>query len=91
MAPFGAPASSKTLAISSKAQEVNSGGLTMTAFPVARPGPTYSMGIITGKFQGVIATQTPTGRRTVNMRRCRLVVGISSPLRRLTSSAAIWK
>ena len=91
IAPLGAPASSKTLAISSRAHDVNSGGLTMIAFPVASPGPTYSIGIITGKFQGVMATQTPTGRRTVNIRLCREVVGISSPVRRFTSSAAIWK
>ena len=40
---------------------MNSGGLTMTAFPVARQGPTYSIGIITGKFHGVIATQHRRG------------------------------
>ena len=91
MAPAGVPASSNTFAISSSAQQVNSGGLTIMAFPVAKPGPTYSIGIITGKFHGVIAAQTPTGRRTVNILRFRSVVGIRSPLKRLASSAAIWK
>ena len=46
---------------------------------------------MTGKFQGVIAAQIPTGRLTVNMRRLRSVVGISSPFIRLASSAAMWR
>jgi hypothetical protein len=35
IAPLGTPASSKTFAISSSAHAVNSGGLTITALPVA--------------------------------------------------------
>ena len=70
---------------------MNSGGLTITALPVASPGPMYSSGMVTGKFHGVIAAHTPTGRRKVNMRLLRSVVGITSPVRRLTSSAALRK
>ena len=89
--PLGTPASSKALASSSSAQQVNSGGLAITALPVASPGPRYSSGIVTGKFHGVIATHTPTGRWKVNIRLLRSVVGIVSPESRLTSSAALRK
>jgi hypothetical protein len=68
-----------------------SGGFTITALPVARPGPIVSIGIITGKFHGVIAAQIPTGLRIVNIRRLRSVVGMSSPFIRFASSAAMWR
>jgi hypothetical protein len=91
MAPLGTPASSNTSAISSRAHAVNSGGLTITALPVARPGPTYSIGIITGKFHGVIAAHTPD--RPADGEHAPGALGGRDHLapRRLTSSAAIWK
>ena len=85
--PFGTPAASNAWASLSSAHEVWTGGLTMTALPVASPGPMYSSGMVTGKFHGVIAAHTPTGRRNVNMRTLRSVVGMTLPKSRLTSSA----
>ena len=89
--PFGTPAASNASASLSRPQGVNSGGLTMTALPAANPGPMYSSGIVTGKFHGVIAAQTPTGRWKVNIRLLRSEVGMTLPSRRLMSSAALRK
>ncbi len=90
-APGGTPASVNASASFNNAHEVNSGGLTMRALPLASPGPTYSIGMVTGKFHGVIAAHTPTGRRNVNIRLPRSDVGITSPDSRFTSSAALRK
>ncbi len=89
--PLGTPAVSNASASLSKPHGVNSGGLTITALPVAKPGPMYSNGMVTGKFHGVIAAHTPTGRLKVNIRLLRSVVGITLPSRRFTSSAALVK
>ncbi len=51
----------------------------------------YSSGIVTGKFQGVIAAHTPTGRLNVNIRLRLSVVGMFRPSSRLMSSAALRK
>ena len=55
---------------------VEGAGLRMTALPLARAGPTYSTGMFIGKFQGVIATTTPRGWRTVITRLCGSSTGI---------------
>ena len=61
------------------ASGVWTGGLHTIVLPVARAGARNSAMIISGKFHGVIAAQTPTGWRYVKMRLSRSTLGIVEP------------
>ena len=54
-------------------------GLTTMVQPAASAGPTLRVIIAFGKFQGVIAAQTPTGCLRTRMRRVATVCGMTSP------------
>ena len=43
-----------------------SAGLTTTVLPIASAGATFHPAMIIGKFQGTIATHTPSGWRKVS-------------------------
>ncbi|MOA43022.1 hypothetical protein D3C78_1651310 [compost metagenome] len=45
--------------------EVNSDGLITTVLPAARAGASFHVSSMSGEFQGVIATTTPSGSRLV--------------------------
>jgi hypothetical protein len=60
--PFGRPASSKMLAISRAERGVSSDGFMTIVQPAARAGPSLRVIMAAGKFHGVIAAVTPTGR-----------------------------
>lgn len=77
--PLGSPASSKILAISSADKGVGSEGFTTIVHPEARTGPNFRVIIAEGKFHGVIARQTPTGRLMTTMRLSGKLEGIVSP------------
>ena len=62
--PSGTPASAKMRATSSVASGVVAAGLATTVLPIARAGATFVPSSVSGKLYGVIATQTPIGRRT---------------------------
>src|SRR3954451_25411662 len=57
----GKPACSSSLTNSSADADVNSDGLMTTVFPAANAGPSFHAVSISGEFQGVIDTTTPSG------------------------------
>ena len=57
-------------------------GLKTTPLPAASAGPSLREGMLSGKFQGVIAATTPTGARRVNTR-------LPSPVGRVTPAVRI--
>ena len=89
--PGGSPASSRVCASATEHSGVCSAGLSTTALPAARAGPTLCTTVFSGALNGVIAATTPTGTRMVNASRPSLPVvaatGISSPAIRTASSA----
>ena len=62
--PGGRPASVARRATSRVVSGVVSAGLATTVLPAARAGPTLLASRVSGKFHGVIAPTTPSGRRT---------------------------
>jgi hypothetical protein len=61
--PSGAPASAKSFATSSVASGVVAAGFATTVLPPASAGATFVPSSVSGKLYGVIAAQTPIGRR----------------------------
>jgi len=95
--PAGTPA---RRASSAKARAVSGvwlAGLTTMLQPAASAGPALRVIIAAGKFQGVMAAQTPIGSFSTTMRWVSFGAGITSPRTRLASSenhcrndAAYW-
>jgi hypothetical protein len=59
--PGGNPDSASSLVNSSVVSGVSSAGLSTTVQPAARAGATLRVAMASGKFQGVISRQGPTG------------------------------
>jgi hypothetical protein len=77
--PLGRPACSKILAISSAESGVSSEGFMTMVQPAARAGPSLRVIIAAGKFHGVMAAVTPTGRLMTKMRLSLPLAGTVSP------------
>jgi hypothetical protein len=78
MASGGSPASTRISASASTERGVYVAGLTITVFPHASAGATFHEAMTSGKFHGVMHTQTPTGSRRVRSIP-RSWIGIVSP------------
>src|SRR5215467_12783380 len=63
--PGGKPAFSSRLTRYTAERGVSDAGFKTTVLPHANAGAIFRTGLTTGKFHGVIAATTPTGRRTV--------------------------
>src|SRR6218665_1391312 len=85
--PAGMPARNASSAAASAVSGVNSAGLMITGQPAASAGATLRVIMASGKFQGVIAAQTPIDCRSTSRRRLLSNWGRVSPLMRLASSA----
>ena len=85
--PGGRPASTASSARASAVSGVTSAGLTTTELPIARAGATFQPRIAIGKFQGVIAAQTPIGSRKVSSVPLRLAGDRSAPWNLSTAPA----
>src|ERR1700676_4872021 len=77
--PAGIPARSASTASANADKGVDSAGLTTMVHPAANAGPAFLVIIAAGKFQGVMAQQTPTGSFTTTNRRSFQGDGIVSP------------
>src|SRR5580693_4778805 len=77
--PFGTPAFSASATSANALSGVSLAGLSTTVQPAASAGETLRVIIEFGKFQGVIAPQTPIGCLIANRRASPLWVGIVSP------------
>ena len=77
--PGGRPARSPSSASASAESGVALAGFSTIVQPAARAGPALRGIIAIGKFQGVIAAQTPIGCFCTSMRRPATFVGIVSP------------
>ncbi len=77
--PLGSPASSKTVASSRAVSGVSSEGLITMLQPAASAGANLRVIIAAGKFQGVMAAVTPTGRFSTRMRLSGELAGTVSP------------
>src|SRR6202034_2401607 len=77
--PFGRPAFSASATSANELSGVSLAGLSTTVQPAASAGDTLRVIIEFGKFQGVIAPQTPIGCLIANRRASPLWVGMVSP------------
>ena len=77
--PGGTPARSASAAIARAESGVAGAGLTTNVHPAASAGAALRAIMPIGKFHGVIAAQTPTGRRSVSSRRPGAGEGMTSP------------
>src|SRR5574343_989936 len=77
--PAGNPACSARTASARAVNGVASAGLTTTGQPAARAGATLRVIMASGKFQGVIAAQTPIGCLTISRRVFDAGLGMLSP------------
>jgi hypothetical protein len=77
--PAGMPARSPSSARASAEYGVSLAGFTTMVQPAASAGPALRVIIAAGKFQGVIAAQTPTGCLITTMRRSPNGAGMVSP------------
>jgi len=77
--PFGTPARSASSASASADSGVASAGLSTTQQPAASAGATLRVIIAAGKFQGVIAAQTPIGSLATRTRLSAWCGGMMSP------------
>ena len=64
--PAGTPAMTQISAKRIAVNGVNSAGLRMTVLPSAIAGAIFQASINSGKFQGMICPQTPTGTRSAS-------------------------
>jgi hypothetical protein len=62
--PGGTPHSSTIFPSSATEAGVSEAGLRTTVLPQRRAGKSFQVGMASGKFQGVMRPQTPTGCRT---------------------------
>ncbi len=85
--PAGMPARSASATSASAENGVCGAGLRTMAQPAANAGPALRVIMALGKFHGVIAAVTPTGSFCTRMRLSPAWAGITSPYRRLPSSA----
>ena len=85
--PAGIPARIANSAAAKAVNGVSSAGLIMTGQPAAKAGATLRVIMANGKFQGVMAAQTPMGCLSTNKRRLLSNWGSVSPFTRLASSA----
>ena len=85
--PGGMPACSASTARANAERGVCSAGLSTIVQPAAMAGATLRVIIALGKFQGVMAAQTPIGSRNTNMRLVASGAEIVSPMTRLACSA----
>lgn len=85
--PAGRPARKASSAQASALRGVCSAGFTQTVQPAANAGASLRVIIASGKFQGVIATQTPTGCCQTQARLAGSGDGMVSPATRRPSSA----
>ena len=76
---MGTPARSPSSASASAENGVDEAGFDTIVQPTASAGPTLRVIIAAGKFQGVIAAQTPTGCLMTTMRLSAWWPGIVSP------------
>ncbi len=77
--PAGRPARSASTHSASAEYGVSSEGLTTMVQPAAKAGPTLRVIMAVGKFQGVMAAQTPMGCFSTTMRLSGPCEGITSP------------
>ncbi len=77
--PAGMPARSASSASASAEYGVWLAGFTTIVQPAARAGPALRVIIAAGKFQGVMAAQTPTGSLMTTMRLSAWCCGMVSP------------
>ncbi|MNT82922.1 hypothetical protein D3C72_2227210 [compost metagenome] len=85
--PAGMPARMASSAAASAVSGVSSAGLMITGQPAASAGATLRVIMASGKFQGVMAAQTPMGCLSTIRRRLLSNCGRVTPLTRLASSA----
>ena len=85
--PGGMPARLASSASASADSGVWVAGFNTRVQPAASAGPALRVIMAEGKFQGVMAATTPTGCRRTMMRLSAWCAGITSPYRRLPSSA----
>ena len=85
--PGGTPASAASSASAKAVSGVCSAGLTTMVHPAASAGAALRVIMAAGKFQGVMAAQTPTGSFRTTMRPDACGAMKTSPLTRLASSA----
>ena len=85
--PGGMPARKASSATAKADSGVASAGLMTTGQPAARAGATLRVIMAMGKFQGVMAAQTPMGWRITKKRLLASVLGTVSPYTRRDSSA----
>ena len=87
--PLGSPASCINAATFSRVSGVVLAGLTTKVFPVTSPGPSLLPARLTGKFQGVMAAQTPSGRLRIrpSLRGAASRLGTEPPRRLLANPA----
>ena len=64
--PSGKPASFESAVSFKRPRGLSIEGLTITALPIMRAGPTFKPKRSKGKLNGIIAASTPRGSRTVN-------------------------
>ena len=77
--PGGIPARSASTASARAENGVSLAGRITPGHPAAQPGPALRVIIAVGKFQGVIAANTPMGSLVTMILRPRALVGITSP------------
>src|SRR6266513_2401041 len=77
--PFGIPARSPSSAIASAEYGVAVAGFKTMVQPAASAGPDLRVIMALGKFQGVIAAQTPIGSLSTTMRLSAWCPGMVSP------------
>ena len=61
-APWGTPASCRICTMAAAVSGVCSAGLASTVLPAARAAATWPAKMASGKFQGLMASTTPSGR-----------------------------
>ena len=85
--PAGTPARTASSASANAENGVCVAGFNTMVQPAASAGPALRVIIADGKFHGVMAATTPTGWRSTRIRLSAWWPGITSPYRRLPSSA----
>src|ERR1700691_3409625 len=89
--PAGMPVSAITSARIAQHAVVDGAGTQTTVLPAAIAGANTSAPIVYGQFHGLTTPTTPSGIRSVRIRRSAETEAGSAPARRLASSAAILK
>ena len=77
--PLGIPASPASSAMTKADRGVSSAGFATIVHPAASAAAAFRASMALGKFQGVIAAQTPTGWRITTIRLSAAGAGMTSP------------